>query len=286
MNQVVPKRKSDSLFNAMVDAINSYEIGETYKVSDMRKKMSGSSRSHTRTTNFSHRTDLVGKYHLDLLSTKCIVRVKRGYYKVLGIIPEFLTQNMCQANRGYTNCIKNPEFKGYEPGTYKSIDGIQLYLQIARGKTWHLGESNPFCTCKPGEVYNNLCCPVHGTATETTNVPAEKTLQEVISEGRDLEIIAGWLYNLQTGTPGYYGKEIHAVEKSTLNVYIIIDFSDDNIKCKEMNGTGIHVFAINQLKDIILTSKSEPSKEYIISVLKQGLSATDAADMIIEHFNL
>ena len=110
------RRKSNSIFDEQVKAINSFEIGTIYKVADMRKRMKVG----------SYNTERVGDYHLDLLSTKCIERVKHGQYRVLGHIPDFLTLNMCEANRGYTTYCHNPKYIG-KSATY-GIAGDYSYI--------------------------------------------------------------------------------------------------------------------------------------------------------------
>lgn len=254
-------RKTTGIFNAMVNSINSFEIGETYKVADMRKRM----------TEGRYNTERVGDYHLDLLSTNCIVRVKRGYYKVLGKLPEFLTLNMCEANRGYTFYEKNPEFLGYinttdktQPGYYKSINGIPANINVPRGKKWKLGEPNPFITV----VENN---------------DGEKPIWLAV------RIIAGndrhneYLKALNCTT------SLHDIIATTeMGTKFIINRVDKDIDGEYLaygncNGVIVKVYFFDIISiECVYKEINKTKKEQIIEILKMGLSANDAAELIVK----
>jgi len=253
-----PKRKPNSIFDEQVKSINSFGIGTIYKVADMRNRMSVG----------SYNTERVGDYHLDLLSTKCIKRVKRGYYEVVGLIPDFLTLNMCEANRGYTTYCDNPKYLGKTDkygmnGCYNEwyVNGERPRIECERGKKWKLGEPNPFLS---EEVKKSV------DLNQINNVGS-------IAQREAADEIISLILN---------GKVVEARHTNQLTVFIIISIVGHEARVKYINGPETWVPLCN-IFDVKVKVKEpitpQPNKkEQIINILKQGLSAADAADLILK----
>ena len=263
------KRKPNSIFDEQVKSINSFGIGTVYKVKDMRNRMSVG----------KHNTDRVGDYHLDLLSTKCIKRVKRGYYEVVGIIPSFLTLNMCEANRGYTTYGPNPKYLGKtdkygQNGCYDEwyVNNEKPRIQVERGKKWKLGEPNPF-------------------AVEIIEEPKKEEVKIDLVNFQTLkrEAVRNEIKQLLSYIVSQPTKAVTAKFGTVLVIIIgIHDVNNDNILCINTNdGCELNCY-IGDLSVISITQKpevrtsNEIKKEQIVNILKQGLSASDAADLILK----
>lgn len=265
-NQTVyPKRKQGGLFDKMVNAINSYNVGDIYKVSEMRQKLG----SH------SYWTERVGDYHKDLLSTKCIKRVKRGHYQVLGFIPDFLTLNMCEANRGYQ--------------IYKLENGKMQCTE--RGKKWKLGEPNPFITetesnpilsdAQLNELESKLKTVV------SSEVQNGATPVKVYAIDKDKLTITVYVYSTSSiynlSAPGTFRSLYEALYNLSMvktDAYEIGEIY--NIVTKNATSKSLS-FAYSQMSDDAFEA-NQSKKDQIINILKQGLSAADAADLIVKLF--
>lgn len=263
------KRKPNSIFDEQVKSINSFGIGTIYKVKDMRNRMSVG----------KHNTERVGDYHLDLLSTKCIKRVKRGYYEVLGHIPSFLTLNMCEANRGYKTTGPNPKYLGKTDlygsnGSYDKwyVNGEKPTMQVERGKKWKLGEPNPF-------------------AVEIIEEPKKVKLEIDLINFQTIkhETVRNEIKQLLSYIVSQPTKAVTAKFGTILVIIIgIHEVNNDNILCINTNdGRELNCY-IGDLSVISITWKpevitpNEIKKEQIVNILKQGLSAADAADLILK----
>jgi hypothetical protein len=287
-----PKRKPNSIFDRQVKAINSYNIGEIYKVSEMRKRMNA-------TSGLSER---VGDYHLDLLSTNCIKQVKHGYYQVLGHIPDFLTLNMCEANRGYTTYGPNPKYIGKSEkygmnGFYDEwyINGEKPTIEVERGKKWKLGEPNPFTTSNQEAIHDIMPADnvEYWKRFEENNKLIEKILKEskekkdvdlnAISKNGSFEQVAAVEAIIVLIFKG--GKRVEVTDSSTLKIYYIQSIEGSTARVRH-HLTG-EFATIPLIRLVNVTVKEEPQvtkKEQIINILKQGLSASDAADLILNLF--
>jgi len=121
------KRNPNSTFGAMCTAINSLPVGSTYRVKELREMLPSNCNS----------IYTVGWHHVRLLTTGCIQRVKRGTYKIIAHIPDFVTVSTCEGNGGY----KRDRF----------TSGKTAKL---RGKPWKLGDA-PLVEEKKVEVKKN-----------------------------------------------------------------------------------------------------------------------------------
>jgi hypothetical protein len=261
-----PKRKPNSIFDEQVKAINSYKVGDIYKVKDLRNRMNVG----------RNNTDRVGDYHLDLLSTKCIERVKRGQYRVLGWIPDFLTLNMCEANRGYTTYGPNPKYIGKsekygEQGHYDEwyINGERPRIEVPRGKTWKLGESNPHSDYKAFSENNKESEEKKEEVKPETSIninEASRRISNLLAEGKRVEAFTRFenrpiiILAILTDQPGV----IKFMYKDTSEVSHMAIVSIVDLKISE---TPIHPNIKHNL---------------IVEILKQGLSAADAATEILK----
>jgi hypothetical protein len=269
------KRKPNSIFDEQVKSINSFGIGTVYKVKDMRNRMSVG----------KHNTDRVGDYHLDLLSTKCIKRVKRGYYEVVGIIPSFLTLNMCEANRGYTTYGPNPKYLGKsdkygQNGCYDEwyVNNEKPRIQVERGKKWKLGEPNPFFDYWKTFAENNKLIK---EILEESKEKKEEVKPEPETE-RKINLVKEFF---STENPG---KCLTAINGNVLVIIVSLNKVGTHALVKYPNSgvSDSFLVAIAELKHIIVSFESVPEytnkKEQIVNILKQGLSASDAADLILK----
>jgi hypothetical protein len=235
------RRKPNSIFDEQVKAINSFGIGSTYTVKEMRKRMKVGSQN----------TERVGDYHLDLLSTKCIERVKHGTYRVLGFIPDFLTLNMCEANRGYTTLAPNPKYIGKSefwssdaPLSKWYINGERPRIEVQRGKKWMLGDPNPF---------------------ESPIETKKKEFQHKYSE-------------LCLATNTHF--DIRATTDSGME--FIVNRVNGEYAYGDCNRVPIRIWICDISILELVPSKKSVKRDQIIAILKQGLSASDAADQIIK----
>jgi len=278
------KRKPNSIFDEQVKSINSFGIGTVYKVKDMRNRMSVG----------KHNTDRVGDYHLDLLSTKCIKRVKRGYYEVVGIIPSFLTLNMCEANRGYTTYGPNPKYLGKtdkygQNGCYDEwyVNNEKPRIQVERGKKWKLGEPNPFFDYWKTFAENNKL--IKEILEESKEKKEEVKIDLVNFQTLKREAVRNEIKQLLSYIISQPTKAVTAKFGTVLVIIIgIHDVNNDNILCINTNdGCELNCY-IGDLSVISITQKpevrtsNEIKKEQIVNILKQGLSASDAADLILK----
>lgn len=86
-------RKTGSNIDKLVNFINRQELGDTYTCAEAR-------------TGTGIDSEQLGDVHMNILSTKCISRVKRGTYQVISHIPDFVDTSVCEANRGYRHLHK------------------------------------------------------------------------------------------------------------------------------------------------------------------------------------
>jgi hypothetical protein len=107
-------RKAGSKFDRVCSFINALDINFKFASKEARDY----------TGVDSERLCYILKF---LREAKVLVRVGRGEYKVLSHIPEFVTYNMLEANRGYKR--------------YDYING--KYSESERGLPWKAGEPNP-----------------------------------------------------------------------------------------------------------------------------------------------
>lgn len=275
MTTTTPKRKPNSIFDEQVKAINSFGIGTVYKVADMRNRMSVG----------KHNTERVGDYHLDLLSTKCIKRVKRGYYEVVGLIPDFLTLNMCEANRGYTTYRDNPKYLGktdkygmhWECYSEWYVNGEKPRIECERGKKWKLGDPNPnFDYWKTFEENNKLIEKILAESKAKNSIDLNQ-INNVgsIAQREAADEIISLILN---------GKVVEARHTNQLTVFIIISIVGHEARVKYINGPETWVPLCN-IFDVKVKEPITPQpnkKEQIVNILKQGLSASDAADLILQ----
>jgi len=266
-------KRKNGIFDAMVKSINSFGIGTIYKVPEMRNKM------YTGKSN----TERVGYYHIHLMTTGCIKRVKRGVYQVIGFIPEFLTMNMCEANGGYDKRVPNPEFIGFHLGG-KSIEGHSQTISVPRGKKWKLGEPNPhiICTCKEGEVYNNLCCPEHGnierrpkeTQPNPNLVEIINTLSNMFDSKESDRVIKAHLLN------SHFDCIVIVLNIQTTGTQAQVKLPNGTLTIVSLFSLGEFYFSLSEESEAkVLANYSK--KNQIIEILKRGLSANDAAELII-----
>lgn len=259
MTTQTSRRKPNSIFDEQVKAINSFEIGTIYKVADMRNRMKVG----------KHNTERVGDYHLDLLSTNCIERVKHGQYRVLGHIPDFLTLNMCESNRGYDTTIPNPEFIGFtnkknDPSIeFWYVDNILPYKRVPRGKKWKLGEPNPFIQKE-----------------ETIEVP-KSTIGEFKEKVNLFFSVKKPGEYLTAHT--IYGTIVIIITIHSDPDYVLVKYDEEY--SKESMGSFLMRFGEFTSIEPSYSFSAEPEsskKELIVNILKQGLSASDAADLILK----
>ncbi len=321
------RRKSNSIFDEQVKAINSFEIGTIYKVADMRKRMKVG----------SYNTERVGDYHLDLLSTKCIERVKHGQYRVLGHIPDFLTLNMCEANRGYTTYCHNPKYIGKSAtygiaGDYSYINNERPMVSCSRGKTWKLGEPNPYLvkqevdlnainqngTTAQQEAAFKIVSLLHEgaiiQAVDTTDLRLVIIIAIVNSEAR-VKLKNGSralvpLINLKhvkvvekfeaeevkeedKDRPAAAFSEAELIDKKNYILAFIVETENAISKPGGWIGRDANWAQIELAKKDLLIIEVElkyrrekhsntNKKQEIVNILKQGLSASDAADLILK----
>jgi len=245
-------RKPNTMYGDVCDFINSKPIGYTYKCKEIRNA----------TGVHSERLAYIQKA---IMIAKVINRVARGTYMVMGTIPDFVTYNMLEANMGAVTEIPNPDFIGYnEDGT--CINGIRKYVYVPRGFKWKLGEPNPYLA----------------------KVDFER--QETIKKLKEAEVAQtakGCLINELVSKVD----ERHYIIATNVNgvEYIVIGISpiiSDRVSCY-IKGKDIVLLHINQLSNFQIVLRAEYDKEeynkreQIINILKQGLSAADAADQIL-----
>ncbi len=110
-------RKPFSAINLICKAINKVAIGTIVHANNFRAEYG----THFAT---SERISwiLIGLMHCGILE-----RVKRGHYRVLAYVPDFLDQTTFEANAGFTKRIETPEGTKY----------------VLRGKPWKLGDAMP-----------------------------------------------------------------------------------------------------------------------------------------------
>jgi hypothetical protein len=273
------KRNPNSVFSAMCTTINSLPVGSTYKVKELRDKLPMKLVYAKRGLRDICYT--MGMIHVHLLTTGCIVRVKQGTYKIMGHIPDFVCVTTCEANRGYKI------FKG--DGTYK-----------LRGTPWKLGDPEPQLLKFPKEKMISIVKgekPKMDLNTELEKITLRVKNDPPKTNNLEMNIMIGKIHGmLEQAKPT---EIITAQIKRTFIGVIILKISKDNpnfVFVKHVDGTEGKEY-IGDLFDVeyatipqrehsidVLENKSinQLRKEKIVDILKQGLSASDAADLILK----
>ena len=81
-NKLQKNRKKGSQFDQVCEFINSKPIGTVYKSKELRDECD------------TVTPQRLGYCHMFIRQAKCVERVKRGYYKILAHLPDFVTYNM------------------------------------------------------------------------------------------------------------------------------------------------------------------------------------------------
>jgi hypothetical protein len=303
-------RTKGSQFDQVCSFINSKPIGSTYTCKELRDNCS------------SVTPKRLGYIHGFILYSKCIKRVKRGQYEILAHLPEFVTYNMLEANRGYTTCIKNPKYgTGTEP----------YYLYIPRGLKWFANEPNPYLvkqevdlnainqngTTAQQEAAFKIVSLLHEgaiiQAVDTTDLRLVIIIAIVNSEAR-VKLKNGSrvlvpLINLKhvkvvekfeaeevkeedKDRPAAAFSEAELIDKKNYILAFITDTENTISKPGSWIGRDANWAQIELAKKDLLIievelkyrseKQSNPNKkEQIVNILKQGLSASDAADLIL-----
>lgn len=222
--QKTHRRKKDSALNIFINWLNSKPVGYVYTCAEARKAC--------------HRvySERLGYMHGFLMYSKCVKRIARGKYEILGYIPDFVTQDLLEGTKGYN--------------TYNFI----TKERSPRGAKWFMGDPNP---------YEEVCMFEPYTSKSTVNIQTYWKLISSCEHGDFIEVVLNDNTVLKvitilqvTDTPII--KCINVISNNELNIPI------SNIKC----------FQINK-------NSKEFNEENIIEILKQGLSATDAAALIM-----
>jgi hypothetical protein len=112
--QKTHRRKKDSALNIFINWLNTKPVGYVYTCAEARKACH---RVHS---------ERLGYMHGFLMYSKCVKRVARGKYEILGYIPDFVTQDLLEGTCGYT--VYN-----FHTGT-----------STPRGAKWFMGDPNPY----------------------------------------------------------------------------------------------------------------------------------------------
>ena len=240
------KRKQGASFDKVCKFINSKQIKGCYTCKEVHDE-------------FNIGAETLGRIHIALKYAKVLQRVKRGVYQILAHVPDFVTYNMLEANRGYMKDVPNPKYLGKtdkygKEGCYNEwyVNGERPTISVPRGKKWFANEPNP-----------------------TTEEKVEKTNGYVAeASGRMSRILAE-------------GKTIEAVTIFDNRPIIILAITDTVGVAKfQYKDTGeiSHIALVSIVKGSIKIFEKpsvENKREQIINILKQGLSAADAADKIL-----
>jgi len=208
-NKLQKGRKKGSQFDQVCEFINSKPIGTVYKSKELRDECD------------TVTPQRLGYCHMFIRQAKCVERVKRGYYKILAHLPDFVTYNMLEANRGYKYSVRNPNFgKGDSTESY--------YLHIPRGLEWYANQPNPYLVKQ--EVDLNAINQNGTTAQQEAALKIVSLLHE--------------------------GAIIQAVDTTDLRLVIIIAIVNDEARVKLKNGSRALVPLIN-LKHVKVVEKFE-----------------------------
>jgi hypothetical protein len=168
---------------------------------------------------------------------------------------------MLEANRGFVWYKKNPE--------YREGDNSSFYISIPRGLKWVAGEPNPYLVTPEPKLQPELTAKNH---IREANIKTLLLCFERIDATHCCEAYC------RTMGMYVYIKNVH-------------DLSDerDFVRCTNLHGT-ILLLEITDLANITISNRPDmpdrPTlrKEQIIGILKQGLSASAAADKILNLF--
>ncbi len=246
-NKLQKNRKKGSQFDQVCEFINSKPIGSTYSSRELRHKCS------------SVTPQRLGYCHMFILQAKCVERVRRGHYKVLAHLPDFVTYNMLEANRGYNYCLRNPHFR--------SGDNSQpYYLKIPRGLQWHANEPNPYLTYQDKETIE---------APKSTIGEFKEKVNLFFSVKKPGEYLTARTI---------YGTIVIIITIHSDPDYVLVRYDEEYNK-EESIGSFLMRFGEFTSIEPSYSFSAEPEsskKERIVNILKQGLSACDAADLILK----
>jgi len=238
-------RTKGSQFDQVCSFINSKPIGYIYTCKELRDWCSSVS------------PERLGYCHGFILYSKCIKRVKRGQYEILAHLPEFVTYNMLEANRGYTKSVLNPNWKK---------ENEPYYFHTTRGLKWFANEPNPYLIAQENAAIEASAKSII-TEAEAKVYPKEKRPAEIFSES---ELISKKTYILA------FIEDTEA-RISRPGGWIARESNWEQIELAK----GDLVIIEAELKFRKEERLNPNKKEQIVNILKQGLSASDAADQIL-----
>jgi len=149
-------RKQGSLFSTVVNYINTIPAGQTYKVADLIKETRGAEEITwwKSRTDEAYRTRLYQGY---LRSLGFLENVKRGEWKVVAHIPEWL-------NSGVVNCAKGYKETYNDTSSLKWCSLIMTYLtnqhnqQAEQDLETEIEKHNNMKGPQPGEAITTIQC--------------------------------------------------------------------------------------------------------------------------------
>ena len=245
-NKLQKNRKKGSQFDQVCEFINSKPIGSTYSSKELRDGCD------------TVTPQRLGYCHMFILQAKCVERVKRGYYKVLAHLPDFVTYNMLEANRGYTYSIRNPYYGKGNPNE-------NYHLHIPRGLQWHANEPNPYLTYQDKEAIE---------APKSTIGEFKEKVNLFFSVKKSGEYLTARTI---------YGTIVIIITIHSDPDYVLVKYDEEYNK--ESMGSFLMRFGEFTSIEPSYSFSAEPEsskKERIVNILKQGLSASDAADLILK----
>ena len=146
-------RKQGSLFSTVVNYINTIPVGQTYKVADLIKETRGAEElTWWKSLNDeAYRTRLYQGY---LRSLGFLENVKRGEWKVVAHVPEWL-------NSGVVNCAKGYKQTYNDTSSLKWCSLIMTYLDKQKAEQdleTEIEKHNSMKGPQPGEAITTIQC--------------------------------------------------------------------------------------------------------------------------------
>src|ERR1017187_2797412 len=125
-------RKPNMPFDNIVNYINSKPIGSNYTVAELHRAVNTGASQRCCTVNMT------------LRECGCVERVKRGTYKILHRIPDFVDSTTFEANRGYTESVFTNVPQGTPNSYQRRYEGTYYTVSyVPRGLKWKVGQPDP-----------------------------------------------------------------------------------------------------------------------------------------------